>query len=326
MSNKNNIDNNQVPETHMESAVEANSTPKTPSQKKFSAKNQTKTVDPLLLPKQASAISPSRKPLYLMLAALAVIIVVLTFTLLNPGSKTFKATSSQNTANPTDSKSSESKSESTSSDSANATEADYPQASPRNQNATEIIKSITRARPDDPMAKGNLNAPVTMLQFEDYSCPMCTRFETEIAPALEKYVKDGTLRIEFHHLPIFSDRYKSDLAAEGAYAAGDQGKFWEYNHELYKFGAMKADRTGDGHVTWDKALLTKLAQQAGLDVARFEQDLARGNLRDRLVADYQKVANLFQGTPAFLINDRYIAGAEQIARFEDTIKAAKVTK
>ena len=65
-----------------------------------------------------------------------------------------------------------------------------------NANNLEIMKSFVRHQADDPQAKGDINAPVTMVLFSDFACPYCTKYAQDIDPALADNVAEGRLRVE----------------------------------------------------------------------------------------------------------------------------------
>lgn len=80
---------------------------------------------------------------------------------------------------------------------------------------------------------GDENAPVTMIEYSDFQCPFCGKFARDTEPKLvEKYVRDGTLRIEWRDFPYLGQ--ESANAAFAARAAQEQGKFWEYHDLLYE--------------------------------------------------------------------------------------------
>ncbi len=129
---------------------------------------------------------------------------------------------------------------------------------------------------------------------------------------MESYVEDGTLRLEWRDFPYRGQ--ESVNAALAARAAQDQGKFWEYHDLLYQnqSGGFSDER------------LIELAREAGLDVEKFEEDLASGRFERSVVEDFQEGQQMgITGTPTFVINGRALAGLQPVGVFEDAIERAK---
>jgi protein-disulfide isomerase len=129
---------------------------------------------------------------------------------------------------------------------------------------------------------------------------------------VESYVEDGTLRLEWRDFPYLGQ--ESANAALAARAAQDQGKFWEYHDLLYKnqSGGFSDER------------LIELAREAGLDVEKFEEDLASGRFEGSVVEDFQEGQQKgITGTPTFVINGRVLAGLQPLEVYEDAIEQAE---
>ncbi len=79
---------------------------------------------------------------------------------------------------------------------------------------------------------GNKNAPVTIIEFADFQCPYCERWFKDVEPGIIKnYVNTGKAKLAFINYAILGQ--DSVAAAEGAYCANEQGKFWQYHDYLY---------------------------------------------------------------------------------------------
>ncbi|MUL82214.1 MULTISPECIES: thioredoxin domain-containing protein [unclassified Mycolicibacterium] len=176
---------------------------------------------------------------------------------------------------------------------------------------------VERRQAGDPLALGDRDAPVALVVFSDYRCPFCAKFSRVIEPELVKrYVDAGQLRIEWRDFPIFGPQSMS--AARAGRAAAEQGKFWEFNRAVYAAAPerSKADLTDE--------VLIDLARQAGVpDIDRFTAGM-RGNAFDAAIN-----SDLAQGTgigvpstPAFLINDVPLLGAQPTEEFVHAIDAA----
>jgi protein-disulfide isomerase len=129
---------------------------------------------------------------------------------------------------------------------------------------------------------------------------------------VQEYVESGTLRIEWRDFPYLGQ--ESLNAAVAARAAQEQGKFWEYHDLLY--------HNQPGGFPDEK--LVELAREAGLDVERFEADLASREYEQTVIEDFQEGQQRgISGTPTFVINGKVLAGMQPVGVFEDAIEQAK---
>jgi protein-disulfide isomerase len=139
-------------------------------------------------------------------------------------------------------------------------------------------------------SQGPSEAPVTLVEYGDYQCPYCGR-----AYAIVKAVQDSlgeNLRFIFRNFPITTSHEHAQHAAEAAEAAAVQGKFWEMHDLLFENQAM----LDDDH-------LLGFAEQLGLDLSRFEADMAGHHFADRVREDFMSgVRSGVNGTPTFFIN------------------------
>jgi len=128
----------------------------------------------------------------------------------------------------------------------------------------------------------------------------------------EKYVEDGTLRIEWRDFPYRGG--ESVNAAVAARAAQAQGKFWEYHDLLYE---SQSSGFSDEN-------LRALAEKTELDMGRFEGDYENGSYVEVVQKDFQQGQRMgVNGTPTFLINDRVLVGLQPIGVFEKAIEEAR---
>lgn len=178
-----------------------------------------------------------------------------------------------------------------------------------------IVPTAAAQQPANTM--GDPNAPVKMVVFADFQCPYCMRYSQETEPQIiQQYVKTGKVFYEFHSVGAFLGP-ESGAAAQAAYCAGDQGKFWNYHNTLF------ANWTGEnvGDFTNDK--LQKYAASLGLDASTFNRCLSSGKYASRLDQDVQaaKAAGI-RATPSFVINGKLVEGALPFADFQQAIEAA----
>ncbi|MEV6074503.1 MULTISPECIES: DsbA family protein [unclassified Streptomyces] len=177
------------------------------------------------------------------------------------------------------------------------------------------LAGLARRDAGDKLAQGRADAPVVLIEYADFKCGYCGKFARDTEPELiEKYVGNGTLRIEWRNFPIFGE--ESEAAARAAWAAGQQNRFWQFHEAAYAEGAKEKG--------FGKDRLKALAQQAGVkDVDRFMTDLDGSAARAAVSKDQEQGYGIgATSTPSFLINGRPIAGAQPMETFTQAIEAA----
>ena len=158
---------------------------------------------------------------------------------------------------------------------------------------TEYLRDGVRLEPpvgDRDHVRGPATAPVTLVEYGDYECPYCGRAHPVVGELRERL--GDRLRFVFRHFPLDSVHPRARHAAEAAEAAGAQDRFWEMHDLLYE----NQEDLGD-------EALRRYAAEVGLDLERFEEDLAERwhapRVReDRLGGERSGV----DGTPAFFVN------------------------
>ncbi len=172
--------------------------------------------------------------------------------------------------------------------------------------APRVVVSV-EGRP----AMGSADAPVTIVEFTDYGCPVCRRHAGEVLPALLDSL-GLQIRYVIRHFPIPALTHNAMLAATAAECAHEQGSFWEYRAAL----------VGDSAV-FEETMIEAKAAAIGLDRARFRACLRDGAAqeivqRDLLDAwDYGVI-----GTPTFFINGRRFRGARSLGALTEYVRLA----
>lgn len=158
---------------------------------------------------------------------------------------------------------------------------------------------------DDPW-KGGKDAPVTIIEFTDYQCPFCARARPTVKQVVETY--GDKVKYVLRDFPL-SFHPNAQKAAEAAECAGDQDKYWEYSDLLWA-----------NNKALEVPNLKKLAKDAGLDQAKFDQCLDSGKFTAEVqkdMADGSKAG--VSGTPSFFINGQMLTGARPFEQFKDVI-------
>ncbi|HSP59997.1 MAG TPA: thioredoxin domain-containing protein [Ornithinimicrobium sp.] len=179
----------------------------------------------------------------------------------------------------------------------------------------ELMLGLQRRDADDPLAVGDVDAPVVMIEYADYRCPYCARFALETLPDLQDLVDDGTLRIEFRDFVIFGE--ESHAVAVAARAAAQQGA----EHGLaYQRAAFARSTAGQAGLTRDD--LVAIAEEVGVpDLDAFTGSLDDPGLAAAVDADTAEARSLgLSSTPTFLVNTAVVQGAETAEHFRGIVE------
>lgn len=175
--------------------------------------------------------------------------------------------------------------------------------------ATDLVDLAEPVDPDRDHIRGPAVAPVTLVEYGDLECPYCGQAE----PAVRELLSDfADVTYVWRHLPLDDVHPHARLAAEATEAASAQGSFWEMHDML--LAHQDALRYSD---------LVRYADELGLDVERFTNDLRKRTFAARVVSDVDSAdSSGVSGTPTFFVNGRRHHGAFDLESLSAAVKAA----
>jgi NhaA family Na+:H+ antiporter len=141
------------------------------------------------------------------------------------------------------------------------------------------------------------NGVVRVVSYSDFLCPYCRRFRKVLMNLRQAFGE----RIEyvFRHFPNERAHPGATFAARAAEAAGQQGKFWEMHDRLF-----------DEKPPFGEARIREIARELGLDMDRFERDLAAEETLARVEDDLDEARrNGVHGTPTIFVDGVRYDGA-----------------
>jgi Na+/H+ antiporter NhaA len=175
--------------------------------------------------------------------------------------------------------------------------------------AEPLVDLYIEVDPERDHVRGPIHAPVTVVEYGDFQCPYCGQAEPVIRELLREF---GDVRYVWRHLPLNDVHPDTQLAAEAAEAAADQGFFWEMHDLLLTH--QDALRPND---------LIGYAEQLELDADRFTNHLHDHAGAARVAEDVDSAdMSGVSGTPTFFINGRRHYGAYDIATLSAAVRAA----
>ncbi len=167
---------------------------------------------------------------------------------------------------------------------------------------------------------GSPSAPVTIVEFGDYQCPFCQKWNIQTKPTIVKnFIETGKANLIYVDLAIIGP--DSIKVHAGSYCADEQGLYWQYHDYVY---------ANQGHENngWANSKNLKLLVSGidGMDTDSFAQCLDSGKYEQR-VKDNKKIATEAgaRSTPSFVIvgpsgDAITISGAQPYSVFQKAIE------
>lgn len=139
---------------------------------------------------------------------------------------------------------------------------------------------------------GDVNAPITLMEFGDYESEACAKANEVVAALLEAY--PDKVKFIFRHFPQLKIHQKAHKAAEAAIAAGQEGKFWEMHKEIF------SNQRNLGVIS-----LKSYAREIGTTNKKFLDELINGTYGWHVQGDLQEGIKMgVTKLPAFFINGK----------------------
>jgi protein-disulfide isomerase len=144
---------------------------------------------------------------------------------------------------------------------------------------------------DDGRIRGRADAPITLLEYSDFTCGYCAKFFLETWPRLQaKYIDTGKVRFVYRDYPRADQGVGVD-AAVAARCAGAQGRYWPMHDRLFS----ERGRLNSG-------LFKGYAKTIGLDEAAFAKCFDERQHLESIFQDRQEATRWgFHGTPGFIL-------------------------
>jgi protein-disulfide isomerase len=170
----------------------------------------------------------------------------------------------------------------------------------------------------DGLTMGSPDAKVKVIEFADFQCPACASYWSQMEPGIiDAYINTGKVQFTYSPFSFLGQGQSWDesvKAAEAAYCANDQQKFWEYRDIIF------ANHNGENQGAYSRERLIAFAKEIGLDQTAFKECLDSEKYAQK-VADHTAFAES-QGatyTPSFLINGKIVNAGELVQTIENAL-------
>lgn len=183
----------------------------------------------------------------------------------------------------------------------------YEQQQQAQQAFLQEMKANPQAAIGASPTTGASEQKIVLLEFSDFQCPYCAEAHSRLKQFMANHQHDVTL--VYKHLPLSAIHAEAMPSAKAAWAAGQQGKFWQYHDALF-----------DQQKKLGEALYVETAKKLNLDLEKFNRDRngdAASQAIQQDIAIAQKIG--ITGTPFFVMNGEAFSGAVELSDLEDVL-------
>ena len=144
---------------------------------------------------------------------------------------------------------------------------------------------------EDGRARGRADAPITLIEYSDFTCGWCVKFFQATWHRLQaKYIDTGKVRFLYRDYPR-ADQGVGVEAAVASRCAGAQGKYWPMHDRLFSQGGRL-----------DSGLFKGYAKTIGLEQTAFAKCFDERQYLESIFQDRQEANRWgFHGTPGFIL-------------------------
>ncbi len=138
-----------------------------------------------------------------------------------------------------------------------------------------------------------------------------------VLPSIEEeFVTAGQVKIQSRPIAILGA--ESDLAAQAAECANDQGRFWDFYDTLY------ANYGGENSGTFVSDNLKRFAEALELDTGAFDSCLDSGKYASKVREDTDAARQMgIDSVPTIFVNGRVVATAELLPAIREALDSGQ---
>lgn len=170
--------------------------------------------------------------------------------------------------------------------------------------AVQLVKKTTWGEMQATPAarqKGDPSAPLAIVEFSDFQCPMCASVQPAIHQMLETY--KGKIRFIYKYYPLTSVHQNAMTAAHAAECAAQQDQFWDFHDKLFSTQTVWAKQQDP------KPHFESMAQASKLNLDKYRACLADPTRRWPVEMDAREAKDRqVNATPTFFVGEQRLVG------------------
>ena len=150
-----------------------------------------------------------------------------------------------------------------------------------------VLPSVQEGDP----VRGASGAPVTIIEFADFTCEFCAASQPTLTAVLAKH--SANVRHAWKDFPLADLHPEARAAAQAARCAQEQGKFWEMHDLLFEH-----------HAALSQSVYTLAAKTLTLNEELFALCMGSGSTLQAIDANILEGQRAgVDGTPTYFVND-----------------------
>ncbi|WP_407272908.1 DsbA family protein [Radiobacillus sp. PE A8.2] len=152
---------------------------------------------------------------------------------------------------------------------------------------------------------GDLDAPVTVVEFGDFKCPACKAWGESIFPQLvSDYVDTGKVKFSFINVLFHGEESQlGSLAAESVYKQNPD-VYWDFHKKLFE---EQPDEDHDSKWITPEKIIEIANGIEGIDTEKLKSALESNSEKNEVSNDEEIVTEFnVQSTPTIMVNETVI--------------------
>lgn len=162
--------------------------------------------------------------------------------------------------------------------------------------------------------KGDLNAPLVLVEYGDFQCPTCSSIYPNVEMALRYFDKE--LAFVFRHFPLMSIHPNALEAAVLSELAAEKGVFW-----------IAYDKLFHRNTVFDSLVLCDMALSLGIEEQYFKDSIKGGKHVIKILKSIEDgLKSNVNGSPNFFLNGKKLIvpyGADIIKSINNEVNKSK---
>lgn len=150
-----------------------------------------------------------------------------------------------------------------------------------------LVSEVT----EDDFVRGDKNAPITLIEYADFSCSFCAKFQLTLKKLVDE--SEGKIKWVYRHLPIFN--LEAAVASSCVGKLGGENVFWQYSDILF----ANQDKLNNEYYF-------ETAKSLDIDETKYQSCIDDKELKSKITTEFtrNKVLLGFNGTPHTVLVDK----------------------